>query len=52
LTSARAGGWLIPDALIVVEEAADAAFAPPEGFEEIERREYGDTQLIFLRAAY
>ena len=38
LTSARDGGWLTPDALIVVEEAADAAFAPPEGFAEIERR--------------
>ena len=22
---------------------------PPEGFEEIERRDYGDTQLVFLR---
>jgi 16S rRNA (guanine966-N2)-methyltransferase len=50
LASARDGGWLAPDALIVVEEAADAAFTAPEGFEEIERRVYGDTQLIFLRA--
>jgi 16S rRNA (guanine966-N2)-methyltransferase len=49
LASARDGGWLTPDALIVVEEAADVAFAPPDGFEEIERRDYGDTQLIFLR---
>jgi len=49
LTSARAGGWLTADALIVVEEAAGAAFAPPEGFEEIERREYSDTQLVFLK---
>ena len=49
LASARTGGWLAPDALIVVEEAADAGFTPPEGFAEIERREYADTQLIFLR---
>jgi 16S rRNA (guanine966-N2)-methyltransferase len=49
LASARDGGWLTPGALIVVEEAADVAFAPPDGFEEIERRDYGDTQLIFLR---
>src|SRR5215213_1348751 len=49
LTSARAGGWLTPDALIVVEEASGAAFAPPEGFDEIERRAYGDTQLVFLK---
>src|SRR3954465_12432818 len=46
LTSARTGGWLTADALIVVEEAAGVAFAPLEGFEQIERREYGDTQLV------
>ena len=49
LASARDGGWLAPGALVVVEEAADAAFAAPDGFEELERRDYGDTQLIFLR---
>jgi len=49
LASARDGGWLAPDALIVVEEASDAGFAPPAGFDEIERRDYGDTQLVFLK---
>jgi 16S rRNA (guanine966-N2)-methyltransferase len=49
LASARDGGWLIPGALAVVEEAADAGFVAPEGFEEIERREYDDTVLVFLR---
>src|SRR5712675_2184147 len=49
LTSAQEGGWLTPDALIVVEEAADADFTAPDGFEEIERREYGDTQAVFLK---
>jgi 16S rRNA (guanine966-N2)-methyltransferase len=49
LASARAGGWLLPDALVVVEEAADAGFTPPAGFAEIERRRYDDTELIFLR---
>src|SRR5882757_9367872 len=49
LTSAKEGGWLTPDALIVVEEAADVDFAAPHGFEEIERREYGDTQVVFLK---
>ena len=38
LIAARDGGWLTPDALIVVEEAADAGFAAPAGFEEMERR--------------
>ena len=50
LRSAREGGWLKPQALIVVEEAADAAFAVPEGFEELERRTFDDTEFVFLRA--
>jgi 16S rRNA (guanine966-N2)-methyltransferase len=49
LVSARDGGWLTPDALIVVEEAAGAGFAAPAGFEEMERRDYGDTQVTILR---
>jgi 16S rRNA (guanine966-N2)-methyltransferase len=49
LVSARAGGWLVPGALAVVEEAASAAFAAPEGFDELERRRYDDTALIVLR---
>jgi 16S rRNA (guanine966-N2)-methyltransferase len=51
LVAARDGGWLKPDALVVVEEAADAAFKAPEGFEELERRQYDDTEIVFLRAA-
>jgi len=50
LASARGGGWLSSDALVVVEEAAEAGFTPPTGFTEIERRRYDDTELIFLRA--
>jgi 16S rRNA (guanine966-N2)-methyltransferase len=49
LISARDGGWLTPDALIVVEEATGSGFAAPAGLAEIERRDYGDTQLVFLR---
>lgn len=50
LAAARAGGWLADDALIVVEETT-GAFAAPEGFAEIERRAYDDTELTFLRTA-
>ena len=46
---ARDGGWLAPDALIVVEETAKSDFAAPEGFSELERRAYDDTELIFCR---
>jgi 16S rRNA (guanine966-N2)-methyltransferase len=45
----RAGGWLTPGALLVVEEAKAAAFAAPDGFEELERRAYDDTEFTFLR---
>jgi 16S rRNA (guanine966-N2)-methyltransferase len=51
IASARAGGWLASGALIAVEEAVKAAFQTPEGFEELERREYGDTEIIILRAS-
>src|SRR6195952_5032296 len=50
LASLRDGGWLTPGALLVVEEAKSAAFAPPEGFKELERRAYDDTKFVFLRA--
>lgn len=49
LASARDGGWLSPQALVVVEETADAGFIAPDGFSELERRQYDDTELIFLR---
>ena len=49
LAALRDGGWLTPAALLVVEEAKAAAFAAPEGFEELERRAYDDTEFTFLR---
>ncbi|ACI94346.1 putative methyltransferase [Afipia carboxidovorans OM5] len=50
LTSLRDGKWLVPDALVVVEEAKAAAFAAPDGYDELERRVYDDTEFVFLRA--
>jgi 16S rRNA (guanine966-N2)-methyltransferase len=50
LVSLREGGWLAPGALVVVEEATAAEFVAPEGFEELERRAYDDTEFVFLRA--
>jgi 16S rRNA (guanine966-N2)-methyltransferase len=49
LVSARDGGWLAPEALIVVEEAGKAGFAPPPGFSELERRAYDDTEFVLCR---
>jgi 16S rRNA (guanine966-N2)-methyltransferase len=51
LAAAREGGWFKPEALVVVEEAADAGFTAPEGFAELERRTYDDTEFTFLRAS-
>lgn len=50
LASLRDGGWLTSGALVVVEEAKAAGFAAPEGFEELERRAYDDTEFVFLRS--
>jgi len=50
LASAHSGGWLVPGAIAVVEEATDAKFAAPEGFEELERRAYDDTEFVILRS--
>ena len=48
--SLRDGRWLTPGALLVVEEAKAAGFVVPDGFEELERRAYDDTEFTFLRA--
>ena len=50
LASLREGKWLAPGALVVVEETVSAALKAPEGFEELERRAYDDTEFVFLRA--
>ncbi len=50
LISLRSGGWLAPGALCIVEEAAAVAFTPPAGFDVIEQRDYGDTQVVWLRS--
>ena len=39
--------WLAPGAVIIVEEAASAEIAWPEGVGEIDRRRYGQTQVAF-----
>jgi 16S rRNA (guanine966-N2)-methyltransferase len=43
------GFWLAPDALVIVEEAAAVELAPSPAYQTLERRDYGETQLVFLR---
>lgn len=47
LASALAGGWIAPDASIVVEESADCTFTFPSRLIETERRMQGDTMIAF-----
>jgi 16S rRNA (guanine966-N2)-methyltransferase len=49
LASLVSGGWLALDALVVIEEAADAEVDLPEGLIEQETRRYGDTKIIIAR---
>jgi len=51
LASARAGGWLLPKALCVVEEVASARFDAGPDFELLDERNYGDTVVRFLESA-
>jgi len=51
LKSCADGGWLSPGALVVVEEAQGAGVALPDGFEELERRDYGENKVLFARYA-
>jgi 16S rRNA (guanine966-N2)-methyltransferase len=51
LAGCAAGGWLEPGALVVVEETEEATDALPSGFELLDRRTYGGTQVLFARYA-
>ncbi|MEP2706953.1 MAG: 16S rRNA (guanine(966)-N(2))-methyltransferase RsmD [Roseibium sp.] len=48
LVSAASGGWLKEGTLCVLEERAGVDVNIPEGFSELDRRETGDSQIIFL----
>jgi 16S rRNA (guanine966-N2)-methyltransferase len=50
LAALVAGGWLEPDALLVVEEAATAAIAAPAGLERVDERTYGDSRITMFEA--
>jgi 16S rRNA (guanine966-N2)-methyltransferase len=51
LASARAGGWIAPDAVIVLEEGRDVALDLPPGFTLDDRREYGAAAVHFISLA-
>ncbi len=47
LASLVAGAWLEPGGLCVIEEAAKADVAAPEGLALVDERTYGDTRILF-----
>lgn len=51
LIALRDGKWLVPGAVVVLEERENSEITLPEGFTEFDRRSWGDTQAIFVRAA-
>jgi 16S rRNA (guanine966-N2)-methyltransferase len=51
ITAAINGGWLADDAVIVLEEDAKSEVTWPAGCTEIDRRQYGGTQVLIARYA-
>jgi 16S rRNA (guanine966-N2)-methyltransferase len=51
LASAAQGHWLAPRAVAVIEERKGATLALPSAFIELDRRTWGDTQVLFARLA-
>ncbi len=49
LAALAAGGWLVPDALCVLEERKGVTIDVPDRYEAIDQREWGDTQAVLLR---
>jgi 16S rRNA (guanine966-N2)-methyltransferase len=49
LASCADGDWLTKDALVILEEVGNATVKLPEGFALVERRDYGETLLVFGR---
>lgn len=49
LVSLAAGAWLAPGALAIVEERAGVEVPLHTGFELLEKRAWGDTEVRFLR---
>jgi 16S rRNA (guanine966-N2)-methyltransferase len=51
LEALKAGGWLAPGALVTVEQGKDESPVAVQGFEEINRRRYGEAQIGIYRFA-
>jgi 16S rRNA (guanine966-N2)-methyltransferase len=43
------GKWLVPGAIIVAEERAGTSIALPAPFAELDKRTYGDTEIVIAK---
>lgn len=43
------GGWLAPDAIVVVEVSSRGQTPPVVGYRLVESRRYGDSRLLYMR---
>ncbi|HEX3808156.1 MAG TPA: 16S rRNA (guanine(966)-N(2))-methyltransferase RsmD [Rhizomicrobium sp.] len=51
LCALHGGGWLAPGALLMAEMATDEPAPQERGFAQLDERNYGETRVVFLRAA-
>jgi 16S rRNA (guanine966-N2)-methyltransferase len=51
LNALHDGKWLVPGAIVVLEDRASETITLPPAFTELDRRTYGDTQIVFARYA-
>jgi 16S rRNA (guanine966-N2)-methyltransferase len=51
LAALCAGNWLADGAIVVVEEAAKAEIAAPQGLTLVDERVYGETRIAFFAAS-
>lgn len=52
MQAAKNGGWIAPNAIIVLEEKRGSEFQLPEGFELSDERNYGDTCIRIMAPAF
>lgn len=50
LASVQEGGWIKAGGIAVLEEDARSEIELPASYEELDRRTYGDTQIVIMRA--
>lgn len=51
LASALAGSWINPGAICVLEESVKVSVEVPGGFQQLEQRVVGDSQLVLFQTA-